>query len=148
MNAPVTRVPKLRKKVGDVIQVPIKTDGGLKNISAISLSLMYDKNLLGYVKTALSDELSIRGSAFTNAFQMPGEGNEDTFLWRLAWSQIQPISQLAHESICIIEFTCLKEGTTVLEWQWENGNCEYADSTATPLIQTESNYIDGYVKIS
>lgn len=147
MDAPVTRLPKLKVKVGDVIQVPIKKDTAMKNISAISLSFMYDKNLLSYVKTSLADELSIKDAGFTNAFQMPGEGNEDTFLWRLAWSQLQPISQMAHESLCIIEFICLKEGTTVLEWQWENGNCEYADVTATPLTQTESTYVDGYVKI-
>lgn len=148
MNAPKTRVPKLRQKLGDIIEIPVKTDSGMKNISAITLSIMYNKNILRYIKTVLADELSVEGSGFSNAFQMQGEGNEDTFIWRLAWSQIEPISQIAHESLCIIQFECINKGTTLLEWQWEDGYCEYADAKAVPLTQTEDTYVDGYVKVS
>jgi len=146
MNAPKTRAPKIKATLGETIQIPIKTDN-LKNISAISLSLKYDKRLLNYVKTTLADELTAKDAGYTNAFQMPGGGNEDFFLWRLAWSQLDPISQLDHESVCIIEFECIEQGTTVFEWDIKNGNCEYA-LDGIPLKQTEGTYVNGYVKIT
>ena len=148
MNAPITRAPKIKATLGEMIQIPIKTDK-LKDVSAISLSLKYNKTFLSYIKTTLSDELTAKDAGYTNVFQMPGDGNENIFLWRLAWSQLEPITQLAHETVCIIEFNCLETGTTVLEWQTENGNCEYAGGIpSTPLEQTDDTYIDGYVKIN
>ena len=148
MNAPVTKLPKMKAKVGDVIEVPIKTTG-MKNISAITLSFIYDKTYLQYIKTNLADELTAKDAGLANAFQVPGVGNENKFYWRMVFSQIKSITQNANESLCIITFKCLKAGTVKLEWQMDDpGINEYADATATVLPETEKTFVNGYIKIS
>lgn len=148
MNAPVTKLPKLKAKVGDIIEVPVNATG-VKNISAITLSFFYDKTYLQHISTHFADEYTAKDAGMSNAFQMPGAGNENFFLWRFVFSQIKPVTQKANESICIIRFKCLKKGTVNLTWQMDDpGICEYADATATVLPENEDTFQNGYIKIS
>lgn len=138
--APVTKLPKIDAKVGDIIECPITTTG-MNDISAITLHLKFDNKILKYVKTVLSDELAVEGRALYNCVDMKDYG-----MWILAWSQLKPISQKEDESLVILQFECVGKGTSDLIWMLEqNEYCEYADKNAQVLPETDFTYVNGYV---
>jgi len=143
-KAPQTRLPKLNARLGERIEVRIKTSG-MKNISAITLMFRFDPTILKHVKTVMADDLVVEGTGFHNIVPLTPNLAE----WRFAWSQIEPMGQVPNESLATLQFDCIKTGTSQLTWSLDDTDkCEYADVNAEKQEESADTYINGYVYVT
>lgn len=140
-NAPVTRAPEINTPAGMYFEAPIRVKD-FNDISALSLTLFYDSNVLIYQSYTNSSDFpgliifepisgEIRAAAFVPQGNPPVTLNDDAILFTL-------------------HFYCISNTATEFTWFDDGESCEYADGANNTLVDSPTSlfYKDGYVNQS
>ena len=113
--------------VGDTVSVPVVVNY-LNGVGAISLALNYNSNDLSFVGFENAHPSIQNQSLLINAGVFSGQPQI-----RLSWFDANPIS-LGAGPVNLVTYRFIVNGTSTLSWDLATpGNCEYADSSATPI---------------
>lgn len=122
-NAPITYAPNVICEPGSQLDIPI-TVKDFNNIGALSLTLGFDENVLGY-------------QSFTNNSNFPGLLVYEQTPGKITAGGLIPYGSqglsLADNSVLFtLTFNCFG-GATSLNWIDDGGSCEYANDQYYPL---------------
>jgi uncharacterized repeat protein (TIGR03803 family) len=140
----LTTAPIMGAPMNSAIEIPV-TVSGFEDISAFSLRLEYDPNVMTY--TGYSNVNPQLSGILVNDVPV----SDSLHKLMILWSDTDSRTLIAKEKLLDLDFIYLS-GTTSLTWNNtdnDGSDCEYADAVGEPLtdIPTSQFYINGEVHL-
>jgi len=157
-NCPITTAGTKTGKKNNQIKVPIKVKD-FENISAITLRLEYNPEIIAWVRCEPAKEFESLGLPFFHASpveSIPPDSKQpepiNSMKLMMAWASVTPLTFTRDNRVLFYAvFKCQKvTGETIIEFNNEVSGgqlCEYANAQAQVLTDTPTKdfYINGKV---